>query len=145
MGSESKKLKCVDVINHLKNVQSYHEQVIAGRIMPKAYEDLSENEKSIGGFLLLIDKLAMAYLKNRERLKSIQFVEDMYDKGYVNDLFKEQMLGKLESLWEEIYSLHISANLEETRGLLDKILPVVKKEEESLFVTLFAVITSQSS
>ncbi len=87
----------------------------------------------------------MAYLKNRERLKSMQFVEDMHDKGYVNDLFKEQMLDKLESLWEEIDSLPISANLGETRGILDKILPAVKKEEESLFVTLFAVITSQSS
>jgi hypothetical protein len=145
LDSESKKIKCVDVINHLKDVQSYHEQVIAGRIMPKTYDEPSENEKSIGGFLLLIDKLAMAYLKNREWLKSMQFVEGMHDKGYVNDLFKEQMLDKLESISEEIDFLPISANLEETRGVLDKILPAVKKEEESLFITLFAVITSQSS
>lgn len=69
----------------------------------------------------------------------------MHDKGYVNDLFKEQMLDNLDSILEEIDILHISANLEENRGILDKILPVVKKEEESLFVALFAVITSQSS
>lgn len=143
--SESEKIKCVDVINHLKDVQGYHEQVIAGRIMSKAYEEPSENQKRIGGFLLLIDKLAMAYLKNRERLKSMRFVEDMHNNGYVNDLFKEQMLDKLESLWEEIDNLPISVNLEETRKNLDKILPAVKQEEESLFVTLFAAITSQST
>lgn len=143
--SESKKIERVEVINHLKDVQSYHEKVISGQMMPKAHEEPSENAKKIGGFLLLIDKLAMAYLKNRERVKSIQFVEEMYDKGFVNDLFKEQMLDKLESLWEEIDNLPISTNLEETRKYLDQILPAVKKEEESLFVTLFTAITSQSS
>lgn len=97
------------------------------------------------GFLLLIDKLAMAYLKNRERVKSIQFVEGMYEKRYVNNLFKEQMLDKLESLWKEIDNLPISTNLEETRRNLDKILPAVRKEDESLFVTLFIAITSQNS
>jgi hypothetical protein len=69
----------------------------------------------------------------------------MYDKGFINDLFKEQMLDKLDLLWQKIDSLPISDNLEETRKNLDKILPAVKKDEESLFVTLFAAIISHSS
>lgn len=145
LASESSKIKCVEVINYLEDVQHYHTQVILGKMIPKVYKEPSDNEKRLGGFLLLIDKLAMAYLKNRERVKSIEFVEDMYGRGFVNDLFKEQMLDKLEVLWGEIDHLPISANLDQTRKNLDRILPVVKKEEESLFVTLFTAITSQCS
>jgi hypothetical protein len=145
LASESKKVECAEILCYLEEVQDYHEKVITGQVMPRPYEEPSENEKRLGGFLLLIDKLSMAYLKNRERIKSIEFVNEMYDKGFINDLFKEQMLDKLDSLWQEIDNLPISANLEETRKNLDKVLPAVKKDEESLFVTLFTAITSHSS
>lgn len=145
LASETKKIERSEVIKHLEDVQNYHEMVISGQVVPKPYEEPSGHEKRIGGYLLLIDKLAMAYLKNRERVKSIQFVEDMHSEEYINDLFKGQMLDKLDSLWQEIDNLPISGDLKETRINLEKILPAVKKEEESLFVTLFAAITLQSS
>lgn len=143
--SESKKVESVEILSYLEEVQSYYEKVITGQIVPEPPKNMLENEKRLGGFLLLIDKLSMAYLKNRERVKSIDFVNEMCEKGFINELFKEQMLDKLELLWREIDNLPIAANLEETRKKLDQILPVVKKDEESLFITLFTAITSHSS
>lgn len=93
----------------------------------------------------VVDRLAMAYLKNRERVKSINFIQRMYDEKMINELFKEQMLDKLESLWNEIDNLPISTNIEQTKMKLDRILSKVKKEEESLFITLFTAIISQES
>jgi hypothetical protein len=145
LASESKKVKSAEILCYLEEVKNYHKNVITGQIMPRPHEEPSENEKRLGGFLLLIDKLSMAYLKNREKIKSIAFINEMYDKGFINDLFKEQMLDKLDLLWQKIDSLPISANLEETRKNLYEILPKVKEDEESLFVTLFTAIISHSS
>lgn len=134
-----------EVLAYLESVQLYHHQLITGQIEFNSQMEPSEEERMLGGFLLLIDKLAMAYLKNRERIKSIDFINNIHNEGYINSLFKEQMLDKLDALWKEIDNLPISASLEDTRDNLNRILPAVKKEEESLFLTLFAAITTQSS
>jgi hypothetical protein len=134
-----------EVLAHLESVQLYHQRVITGQIEFSPALEPSEKEKRLGGFLLLIDKLAMAYLKNRERIKGIEFVIKMHDEGFINSIFKKQMLDKLDALWREIDNLPISMSLEDTRDNLNKILPAVKKEEESLFLTLFTAITTQSS
>jgi hypothetical protein len=96
LASESKKVGCAEILCYLKKVETYHEKVITGQVMSRPREEPSENERQLGGFLRLIDTLSMAYLKNRERVKSIAFINEMYDKGFVNDLFKEQMLVKLD-------------------------------------------------
>lgn len=145
LASKSKKIRCFEILCYLEDVQNHDEKVMIGEIISKRPEKPSENEKRLGGFLLLIDKLSMAYLKNRERIKSIEFLNEMYNKGFINDLFKDQMLYKLDSLWKEIDNLAISVSLEETRKYLDKILPAVKEDEESLFITLFTAITSHNN
>lgn len=134
-----------EVVAHLESVQNFHHQLITGQIEFTPQPEPTEEERKLGGFLLLIDKLAMAYLKNRERVKSIQFINELHDKGFINSIFKKQMLDKLDVLWREIENLPISANLSQTRDNLNKILPAIKKEEESLFITLFIAITAQSS
>ena len=47
LAAESTKIDPKDIINHLEDVQSYHEKVITGQVMPKAYEEPSENEKIV--------------------------------------------------------------------------------------------------
>jgi hypothetical protein len=132
------------VIAYLERVQDFYYKVITGQIDFTPQSRPTE-EARLEGFLLLIDKLAMAYLKNREYVKSLTFVNGLQDEGFINPIFKEQMLDKLEKLWDAIESLPISANLAQTRESLNKILPAIKKEEESLFTTLFIAITAQSS
>lgn len=127
-----------EVLASPESVKLSHHQLINGQFE-------FNSQIKLGEFQLLIDKLAMAYLKNRERMKSIDFINNMHNEGFINSLFKEQMLDKLDALWKEIDNLPISASLENTRDNLNRILPEVKKEEESLFLTLFTAITLQSS
>lgn len=134
-----------EVIAHLEHVQNFHHQLLTGQIEFAQQPETTEEEKTLSGFLLLIDKLAMAYLKNRERVKSMEFVNGLHEDGFINSTFKEQMLDKLDALWSEIENLPISENLAQTRKNLNGILPAIKKEEESLFITLFIAITAQSS
>lgn len=127
------------VIEYLENVQIYH-QVITGEIPPVFEVERTENDKRIEGFLLSIDKLAMAYLKNRERVKSFEFIVKMYKSGYINSVFKDEMFNKLNSLWGEIENLPISKSISESKRYLDEILPAVRENEESLFITIFTAI-----
>jgi hypothetical protein len=133
-----------ELLEYQDEIQEYCYKVTTGQAPQLPPSEPSEKEKKLSGILLLIDKLAMAYLKNRERVKSIDFINDIHKKGDINDIFRKQMLDKLECLWGEIDNLPISENIEETKKKLDKILPAVKKDEESLFITLFTAITAQS-
>lgn len=54
------------------------------------------------------------------------------------------MNDKLDSLWSQIDTLPIAQNMEETIFNFDKVMKAVKKEEESLFVTMFTAVISQN-
>lgn len=131
------------VIDYLKDTQDYYHKPV-NELIPFLQVTPTKREKELKGFLLLIDKLAMAYLKNRERQKSIDFILKIYEDGFVNEIFKEQMLDRLDTLWNNIDKFLISVNLSEAKESLDKILPAIKEEDSSFFVTLFIAIITQN-
>lgn len=144
LDSEQAKIGCFEILCYQKHVQDFNEQAMFCEIIPERPSKQSNNEKRLGGFLLLIDKLAMAYLKNKERAKSFSFIDEMYAKAFINDQFRYEMLEKLELLWENIDRLGISENITETRKKITAILPAIKEDEKSLFVTIFTAIISHN-
>ena len=103
-----------------------------------------KKEKELVSILLVIDKLAMAYLKNKEYDKSIEFIEDCFSNGIINKQFKVEMIEKLNSLWQEIHNLPIAQNIEDTKYNFEQVMKAVQKEEESLFITMFTAVISQN-
>lgn len=104
---------------------------------------LTTEELKFGGFLLLIEKLSLAYLKNKEIDKGYKLLEDMLEEGKINNIFYQQMAYKLEQLQSVLNSLPISQDMVETRLKLEKILPSIKEEDKSLFITLLTAIVSE--
>ncbi|UHG95138.1 hypothetical protein [Pseudomonas sp. 7-41] len=129
----------VEVRAYLDDVQDHQYRVLTGQISPENHEP-TEQENKFVGFLLTIDKLAMAYLKNKELNKALDFLEDVFQKGFINETFRSQMLEKLQMLEQNFDELPIAASLDQTRRALEKILPVVREDEQSLFITLFSAI-----
>lgn len=140
---ESLDISNEELLKYQDEIQDYHNKVMTGIILPSFSYDIPEREKKLGGILLIIDKLAMAYLKNKEHTKSIEFIERCFEQSIINKRFKDEMIDKLEMLWGEIDNLPISQSIKDTKNNFDKVISAVKKEEECLFVTLFAAVISQ--
>lgn len=134
-----------EFIIHQEEAQNNYQRIIMNPALLFQKKEPTEKEKKFDGFVLLIDKLSMAYLKNKDPNKGVQFICDLYDKGYINEFYKNYILEKLQMLWHEIDNLPISTSLEETKNKLTAILPAVREDEESLFITLFTAIVSQNS
>ena len=140
-----------ELLDYLHYVQSSEESYMYAMALGQmTFEEYKERtakplprEKEFSQILLLVDKLAMAYLKNGNFDKSIEFIHFQYNENLINEVFKEQMIEKLNMLEQERHSLPISQNLEQTKEYFKKILTVVKKEEYSLFITLFTAIVAQ--
>ena len=127
-----------DLIHHLEKIQYNTDHFILTEI-----EDVTDEEKNLDEIILVIDKLSMAYLKNKEYDKSVNFIETCFKKNKINERFKNEMLDKLDILWKEIDSLPISNNIQDTKRHFDSIMEIIKKEEETLFITLFTAVISQ--
>lgn len=134
----SLKFENEELIRHLEKIQFNTNNFIFTKI-----EDITDREKKLDEIILIIDKLSMAYLKNNEYEKSINFIESCFNENKINERFKNEMLKKLYLLRESINYLSISQSIEETQNMFTEIMKVVKKEEESLFITIFTAIISQ--
>ena len=133
------------ILEYLDVIQNNDHLCMTRQISYKEYQDYTPfpNENKLSQILLVIEKLAMAYLKNGFYNKSIEFIQLQFDNKMINLLFKEQMLDKLLSLEKERSNLPISKNLKETKKHFKEILSVVKEDEYSLFITLFTAIVAQ--
>jgi hypothetical protein len=134
----SLKFENKEFVNHLEKIQYNTDNLIFNKI-----EDVTDREKELDEIILIIDKLSMAYLKNKEYEKSIKFINTCFNKNKINERFKNEMLEKLDILWKSIDHLPISQSIEETKNRFTEIMKVVKEEEESLFITIFTAIISQ--
>lgn len=98
-------------------------------------------EKKYINFLLLIDKLGLAYMKNIDINKSHDFLQYCLNNNYINDQFYNEMIDKVDSLYKEIDNLKISNNLEDTRKRLKELFSNANLENDnSLFKTIFVAI-----
>jgi len=142
------KHELLDYLDYIQTSEtSYFNKLALGEMTFEEYKELTSNplprEEEFSQILLLIDKLAMAYLKNGNFDKSIEFIHLQYNKNLINEVFKEQMIEKLHLLEKKRENLPISKNLQETKKYFKEILSVVKKEEYSLFLTLFTAIVAE--
>jgi hypothetical protein len=98
------------------------------------------DEAKISNFLTIVDKLAMAYLKNRQFDRSFEFVHQMHAKGWMTDTNAGYTWESLQALQLQLYRFPIATSLEEARRNLQKVLPSIKEHERSHFITLFSAI-----
>ncbi len=138
----------LDYLNYVQHTETVYMNAIAsGQISFELYQELTSKplpkQQEFSQVLLLIDKLAMAYLKNGDYQKANKFINLQFKENFINETFKSQMLDKLDSLEKAKKQLPISQSLEETKEYFKDILAVVKEEEYSLFITLFTAIVAQ--
>lgn len=134
-----------ELVKYQDKVQKKMEKIYSGDIMPDFNYIPSQKEKELSSILLIIDKLAMSFLKNKEYDTSVNFIEKCCNDGIINEQFKTEMIEKLNSLWKEIDSLPIAQDREDTIFNFERVMKAVKKEEESLFITMFTAVISQDT
>lgn len=100
----------------------------------------TEDEAKISNFLLIINKLAVALVKNQQFGEGCQFLYDMHKQGWITDANAGYMFRELQSLQASLHQFSIATTLEEARRNLQKVLPLIEKEESALFTTLFSAI-----
>ncbi|KPB98515.1 DUF4145 domain-containing protein [Pseudomonas syringae group genomosp. 3] len=100
----------------------------------------TEDEAKISNFLLIINKLAVALVKNQQFGEGCQFLYDMHEQGWITDANAGYMFRELQSLQVNLHQFPIATTLEEARQNLRKVLPLIAEEESALFTTLFSAI-----
>lgn len=100
----------------------------------------TEDETKISNFLLIIDKLAKALVKNHQFDEGFQFIHDMHEQGWMTDANAAYTLSDLQSLQANLHRFPIATTLEEARRNLQQVLPLIAEEESALFTTLFSAI-----
>lgn len=100
----------------------------------------TEGEAKISNFLLIMNKLAVALVKNRQFDEGFQFVHDMHEQGWMTDANATYTLRELQSLQANLHRFPIATTLEEARRNLQEVLPLIAEEESALFTTLFSAI-----
>jgi hypothetical protein len=136
-----------ELLQYQDKVQKWHknfyQQIEIGIIPDMQEKTCSNKDKQFAQLLLIIDKLAMAYVKNREYEKGIQFIDECYENGLINNIFKSQMDEKLLMLNQELDNLPIATSLQQAKENLKKILPSIREDEHSLFIVIFTAIVAQ--
>ena len=66
-------------------------------------------------FVIIINKLSMAFLKSGQYDNSIAFLRDCYDKGYIDKAFFDGMVRKINELKVHLDEFPISKDLEQAR------------------------------
>ena len=95
-------------------------------------------------FVIIIDKLSMAYLKSNQYEDSMIFLTDCRKKGYIDQGFYKVMVDKINDLYLHINDFPISKDLEDARNCFREILPAIDQQEYSLFLVIFSAIVAQN-
>lgn len=129
------------LISYLESVQEFTRRLFFGE--PLNQTDRSSENRKFEQILLVIDKLAMAYMKNNQYEKGVRFIHECFESRTVNGQFKDEMIKKLEMLQAKFSELPIAQDIEQTREKLKKILPCIREKDRSLFVIVFMAIVTQ--
>ena len=100
----------------------------------------TEDEAKISNFLLIMNKLAVALVKNQQFDEGFQFVHDMHEQGWMTDANAAYTFSDLQKLQANLHRFPIATTLEEARRNLQEVLPLIAEEESALFTTLFSAI-----
>lgn len=107
--------------------------------------DNTEDDIQCKDFLFVLDKLAMAYLKNNEYERSLDFVNDCFEKKLIDCYYKNDMNCKLQLLQKDSSKLGISKGIADTRKSFQSILADIKEKECCFFLAIFTSIIVQDN
>ncbi|WP_027611884.1 DUF4145 domain-containing protein [Pseudomonas sp. URIL14HWK12:I6] len=100
----------------------------------------TEDEAKISNFLLIMNKLAVALVKNQQFDEGFQFIHDMREQGWMTDANAAYTFSYLQKLQANLHRFPIATTMEEARRNLQEVLPLIAEEEGALFTTLFSAI-----
>lgn len=92
------------------------------------------------GNILLIDKLAMAYLKNGEKENAMQYLKSEKDKGNLDNRMYEQFVDKIELLEQSIDKFDIAKNILDVARIFEYLFSLPDYIRYSEFVNIFLVL-----
>ncbi len=133
-----------ELLRYLVSVQECNDRIMFSAVGEGQHvEDDDQDSRLYQQAFLIIDKLAMAYLKDRRYEESIAFVESTFRNKLINNRFRQEMLDKLSMLQHEVDNLPISRSMEQTKHILRQIIPAIDTKDRSLFLTVVMAIAAQ--
>jgi len=90
--------------------------------------------------LFIVDKLAMAYVKNNQFFESIKFIEDCYKSKILGSLQKDDLIEKMEMISKALPYLPIARNLADSKKNFEAVAATVSEDERSLFLTFLSAV-----
>ena len=101
-------------------------------------EPLYSEQKS----LLLLDKLAMAYLKAGDYNRSIYFIEQCHTALEIDKEMRDDMVIKIDMLRKSLPYLPIAHDMKSAAQNLRAVLRVVEEKDMSLFITMVTALVT---
>lgn len=104
----------------------------------RVLEPLYSEQKST----LLLDKLAMAYLKAGDYNKSISFIEQCFTTREIDQETRDEMVTKIDMLRESLPYLSVAHDMKGAAQNLREVLRVVEEKDMTLFITMVTALVA---
>ena len=92
------------------------------------------------GNIMLIDKLAMAYLKNGEKENAIQYLKREKDNENLDEVIYEQLVDKIELLDRSMDKFDIAKNILDVARIFERLFSIPDYYNYPEFVNIFLVL-----
>ncbi len=105
------------------------------RILEKLWNNDIDN-------LNIIDKLSMAYLKNGELKKSLDFLEEIHKKNIIDENYYSNFVYKINTLYESLDKFDISKNILDTTRISNCLIDDKNAKNYPDFIHIFSVLVN---
>lgn len=110
-------------------------------VLPPVYRvQILEKYYVKNSFVLVIDKLSKAYLKNDMKKEAYSFLAECYTKGQISQYEFERLEESLKILEPYLDKFNIAHNLDEAKRNFLSLLPSIAEDERDSFVILVSMI-----
>ena len=89
---------------------------------------------------MLIDKLAMAYLKNGEKENAMQYLKSEKDNENIDEVMYEQLVDKIEFLDRSMDKFDIAKNILDVARIFERLFSLPDYNNYPEFVNIFLVL-----
>ena len=110
--------------------------VLVPSIRVEILEEYYESEQT----LFVIDKLAMAYLKDNEHDKSSRFLKKALDEKVITHREYENLHEKIESMLPSLNRFPIAYNLNESAKYFFQIIKIIPDNDLNNFILLMSTL-----
>mgnify|MGYP001661374888 FL=1 len=103
---------------------------------------LERVSKKDQGNIMLIDKLAMAYLKNGEKENAMQYLKSEKDNGNLDEVMYEQLVDKIELLDRSMDKFDIAKNILDVARIFECLFSLPDYNKYPEFINIFLVLVT---